>query len=761
MKRKGTRLLAWIGAALLFFGLIAGEAVYNAGVFASGSGGQTDGGKTAVSAEEQKLDEEVFPKDKVVDVKITIDEDDFQDMLDNASAEEFKAASVDYNGLHFDNIGIRTKGNLSLRSVVQMDDSDRYSFKLSFDEYVNQTLDGIQKINLNNNYSDVSYMREFLTYELAEEMGLPTPKHSFVNIYINGELWGFYLAVEQVGDAYLERNFGNSYGALYKGVMTGSGSDLLWLGDDPDAYTGLERKSKTTNGDILIKMLDELNNGSDYEKYIDVQEALGYIALNVLTNNMDSYIGGNKQNYYLYEDDGVFSVLPWDYNMAFGGMGGGMGRPGGRAAGGDGGANTPAGAANAPAGTDGAANAPAGEDGEANAPAGEDGEANTSVGTDGAANTSAGTDGAANAPAGAEGEAGGTATEGGKPAQAEAGNGRNSSSLLIDEPTQGAVSERPLLAKLLAVDEYKAYYHEILQQAVDGFLANEAFSQRVTALSEMIAPYVKADPTAFYTYEEFEQAVTQLIATNASQVENISQQLDGTIPSSGDGSGSGGGMGGMGGGMPPMGDGGMPEAGGNPDAGQNVPGNGNAQGDQQSEQQGETQSGQVEESRTGAFAAALTGKYGPTVQGWQSVEPVAAVASAQSGQSADNSTPDAQVDGQPAQSAQDGTPQQGNGAAGDNQQQGGRNLAGDRGQVQGGFPGGGGPMGGDGPMGDGRGPMGGGGGGPMGGGPGGFGQGAGNGNEAANRNEAILTGVSLLVLILSATFIAFYRRKRL
>lgn len=49
----------------------------------------------------------------------------------------------------------------------------------------------------------------------------------------------------------------------------------------------------------------------------------------------------------------------------------------------------------------------------------------------------------------------------------------------------------------------------------------------------------------------------------------------------------------------------------------------------------------------------------------------------------------------------------------------------------------------------------------MGDGPGGFGQGTGNGNEAAYRNEAILSGVSLLVQILAATFIAFYRRKRL
>lgn len=504
MMRKGTRFMLWTCVGLLFVGLIACEATLKSGG-SSVTSGQTAAGERIVSAEEQKLDEEVFPKDRVVDVKITIDEADFQDMLDNASAEEFKTASVDYNGHHFDNIGIRTKGNLSLRSVVQMSDSDRYSFKLSFDEYVNQTLEGIQKINLNNNFSDATYMREFLTYELSEQMGLPTPKHSYVNVYINGELWGFYLAVEQIGDAYLERNFGNAYGALYKGEMTGSGSDLTWLGDDLSAYTGLVQKSKSSNGDILIKMLDELNNGSDYEKYINVPDALGYIALNTLTNNMDSYIGANKQNYYLYENNGIFSILPWDYNMAFGGMGG-FGR----------GANGGAGAEDA------------GSAGDA---------------PDAATDATGAAGGQPQAGAGAEAPGGAAAPDGAAPG---GGSGR-SSNLLIDEPTQGAVADRPLVAKLLAVEEYKEQYHDILQSAIDNFLENEKFSARVTKLAEMISPYIKADPTAFYTYEEYEQAVPQLISTNASQIENIQQQLDGTIASSGDGSGSGGGFGGMGG----------------------------------------------------------------------------------------------------------------------------------------------------------------------------------------------------------------------
>ncbi|HBV86095.1 MAG TPA: spore coat protein CotH [Desulfosporosinus sp.] len=380
------------------------------------------------------LDETVFPKDNVVDVKITMDALDFQNLIENATEEEYKTASVEYNGIKLDNIGIRAKGNSSLRSIGKTD-SERYSFKLSLDEYMdNQSLAGLTKINLNNMYSDASYLREFLTYELAEKMGLPTPKYSYVNIYVNDELWGFYLAVEQIGDAYLERHFENTSGELYKADMGGSGSDLTWLGEDISSYSSLVEKSKSDNAS-LINMLNELNNGTDYAKVLDVEEALGYVALNVLTANMDSYLGQNKHNYYLYEDDGVFSILPWDYNMAFGGLGG--------------------------------------------------------------------------------------------------------SKILIDEPTQGALSERPLIEKLLQVEEYKATYHEMLSEAIEGYLSDAQLQTRVQELTQLIDPYVKADPSAFSTYEEYEQGVTQLLTFNTSNVQTIAQQLDGTIPSSGDGSGSG------------------------------------------------------------------------------------------------------------------------------------------------------------------------------------------------------------------------------
>lgn len=440
--------------------------------------------------EQSQQDQHVFVEDKVVDVNITIADEDFQDMLDHASDEEYHSATVDYNGKTITNVGIRTKGNLSLRSVVQMDDSDRYSFKLSFDEYISgQNLYGLDKINLNNNYSDASYMREFLAYEMSEMLGLPTPKHSFVRIYVNDTYKGLYLAVEQVDDQFIETHYEDTTGTLYKGLMTGSGSDLQWIDDDADSYTGLDVKSESQDKDALINMLDKLNHDSKtpYTDYLDVDSILEYLTLNVVTNNTDSYIGGNKQNYYLYEHSGVFSMIPWDYNMAFGGMegmgGGGFG----------------------------------GRDGN---------NADTSTNATDTKPTAQTTDTTGNA---------------------NTANKASSTSLMIDEPTSGALAERPLIAKLLAVDEYKQKYHTMIQNVLTHFLANDIFTAKVNALNEMIAADVKSDPTSFYTYKEYQAGVKSLIAWNQTNTANIQGQLDGTIASSGDGSGNGGMGGGMGG----------------------------------------------------------------------------------------------------------------------------------------------------------------------------------------------------------------------
>ena len=51
---------------------------------------------------------------------------------------------------------------------------------------------------------------------------------------------------------------------------------------------------------------------------MNVDEVLRYFAVQVFVMNWDSYLGRTGHNYFLYEEDGVLSILPWDYNLAFG-----------------------------------------------------------------------------------------------------------------------------------------------------------------------------------------------------------------------------------------------------------------------------------------------------------------------------------------------------------------------------------------------------------------------------------------------------------
>ena len=66
-------------------------------------------------------------------------------------------------------------------------------------------------------------------------------------------------------------------------------------------------------------MIKNLNEGTNLERYLDVDEVLKYFAVNTFLVNLDSYAGNLKHNYYLYERNGMFQILPWDLNLSFAG----------------------------------------------------------------------------------------------------------------------------------------------------------------------------------------------------------------------------------------------------------------------------------------------------------------------------------------------------------------------------------------------------------------------------------------------------------
>lgn len=271
--------------------------------------------------------DKLFSDDRVIDIDIVINNNDWEDLKQNPLDKTVYNITAIIDGEKVSNIGMRTKGDSTLTQLAKDDTTDRYSFKIDFDYYDSSTnFYGLTKLNLNSAYQDNSYMKNNLSYKIFKMMAVPYCESSFAYITINGEDWGLYEMIEGIEEPYLIKNFGieNSTGDLYK--PDGTGSDLKWIDENYSSYTGMDLKTNkdTTNNSKLIAFLNAINNtdGSDLEKYLNVDEALRYFAVNTVLANMDSYQGNMKHNYYLYEIDGVFQILPWDYNLAFGGFGG-------------------------------------------------------------------------------------------------------------------------------------------------------------------------------------------------------------------------------------------------------------------------------------------------------------------------------------------------------------------------------------------------------------------------------------------------------
>ena len=72
----------------------------------------------------------------------------------------------------------------------------------------------------------------------------------------------------------------------------------------------------------LIQALKALGGG-DAESALDMDQVLRYFVVHNFVVNGVSYTGSMVHNYYLYEEDGKLSMLPWDYNLAFGTFQGG------------------------------------------------------------------------------------------------------------------------------------------------------------------------------------------------------------------------------------------------------------------------------------------------------------------------------------------------------------------------------------------------------------------------------------------------------
>jgi len=116
----------------------------------------------------------------------------------------------------------------------------------------------------------------------------------------------------------MERNFGG------RGIRGSSGGSLEYIDDNIDSYSAIFNnvvgKGAESGYKRVVKAIKALSEGEELETYFDVDKILRYLAAHTIVVNLDSYSSSMAQNYYIYEREGKITILPWDYNLAWGGF---------------------------------------------------------------------------------------------------------------------------------------------------------------------------------------------------------------------------------------------------------------------------------------------------------------------------------------------------------------------------------------------------------------------------------------------------------
>lgn len=308
-----------------------------------------------------EYEDRLFDTSAVHTIDIQIKDSDWQTLKDTSLQKNYFSCDVVIDGETFSQVGVRTKGNSTLvQSIAQ--DWDRQSLVLNFGKFnKSQRYYGLDKLSLYNSACDSSYMKNMICLSMMRSQGIATPLCSFTAVYLNGEYVGLYTAMEGVDESFAYRNYGGQHGFVYKpeqydisALLTGENtntkinlaaltasatsvdiSDFLQV---PDTTVALQYQGENLSAydeiwnnavfDIgrsdkkrLVASLKGISEGMDVSQYLDIEELARYFAVNAFVLNTDDYLTNMAHNYYLYEKDGVLSMLPWDYDQTMGVIG--------------------------------------------------------------------------------------------------------------------------------------------------------------------------------------------------------------------------------------------------------------------------------------------------------------------------------------------------------------------------------------------------------------------------------------------------------
>ena len=288
----------------------------------------------SVKAAKKKQDDmgnAFFTKDSIHVIKINFIQCNYWDSLiyyrkisDSLNVSSYMQATVTVDNKPFYSCGIRFKGE----SSYEFYPGKKKPFRIKFNKYVKgQDLDGLEEINLNNNFKDPTMVREKIYLDLLNKQGLPAPRATYAKVYINDKYWGLYLVTDNIDRVFLQSRFNDSRGNLFQGEPLATFS---YIGNEPSKYYNkyvLKKNLIKNDWSGLVKFIRLINdstlNGDDFLKKLEsafnLDKCLRAWAINNLIGNIDAYNMFYPHNFFLYHDSTTFKWhwISLDGNYAF------------------------------------------------------------------------------------------------------------------------------------------------------------------------------------------------------------------------------------------------------------------------------------------------------------------------------------------------------------------------------------------------------------------------------------------------------------
>lgn len=253
-------------------------------------------------------------------------------MTANYQSATYIPATMTVDGVTYDSVGVRFKGNTSYTMLPQ--GSQKKSFAISTNEYISgQDLMGYNTLNLHNCFQDESFLREvFYLHQIRRH--IPAARAAFSHLYLNGADWGLYPNVQQLNRDFIKEWFMNNDGINWRcdrppgvggpGGGWGDGTTALnYLGTDSASYKQyytLKSSGVALPWEKLIDVCYALNNTPTANlpavipQYLDVDRTLWFLASEIAFSDDDSYVMKGKMDYYAYYDATTGLLVPQEFD---------------------------------------------------------------------------------------------------------------------------------------------------------------------------------------------------------------------------------------------------------------------------------------------------------------------------------------------------------------------------------------------------------------------------------------------------------------